>query len=182
MFMMRRRPRYNVGHYYFKKERRVSPFAAAVVALPLATFTAVFLAGGPPETQAVTLPQQASPGDLQSASFTRCSAGSRSACVFDGDTIWLHGTKIRIADINTPEVSEPGCAHEAELGSRATDRLITLLNDGNFALEPTDRDEDRYGRKLRIVTRGGESLGETLVDEGLAEEWTGSRRDWCGGA
>ena len=41
------------------------------------------------------------------------------------------------------------------------------------------RDQDRYGRKLRIVTRGGESLGEMLVAEGLAREWTGRREPWC---
>jgi hypothetical protein len=27
--------------------------------------------------------------------------------------------------------------------------------------------------------RGGESVGEVLVREGLAEEWQGYRRDWC---
>jgi endonuclease YncB( thermonuclease family) len=41
------------------------------------------------------------------------------------------------------------------------------------------RDEDRYGRKLRIVTRGGRSLGDVLVAEGLARTWTGRREPWC---
>ena len=65
------------------------------------------------------------------------------------------------------------------MGERATSRLTALLNEGGFSLETIDRDEDRFGRKLRIITRGGESLGGTLVGEGLAEEWTGSRRSWC---
>jgi len=112
-------------------------------------------------------------------SFERCSGPERSTCVVDGDTFWLEGTKIRIADINTPEVSEPQCAAEAELGERATERLVSLLNARGFSLETIDRDEDVYGRKLRIVSRGGKSLGNTLVDEGLAEPWTGSRRNWC---
>lgn len=112
-------------------------------------------------------------------SLARCSGPIRTTCVVDGDTFWLEGTKIRIADINTPEVGEPKCPSEAELGERATERLIVLLNDGGFSLRPIDRDEDRYGRKLRIVTRGGTSLGDILVDEGLAERWTGSRRNWC---
>jgi micrococcal nuclease len=99
--------------------------------------------------------------------------------VVDGDTIWLQGEKIRIADINTPEVSKPDCTAERALGERATSRLIVLLNAGGFSLKSIDRDEDRFGRKLRVVTRGGESLGTTLVSEGLAEEWTGSRRSWC---
>jgi endonuclease YncB( thermonuclease family) len=32
---------------------------------------------------------------------------------------------------------------------------------------------------LRTVTRGGKSLGEILVAEGLAERWSGKRGDWC---
>ena len=36
-----------------------------------------------------------------------------------------------------------------------------------------------YGRKLRQITRGGTSLGEVLVAEGLAERWIGYRRNWC---
>ena len=112
-------------------------------------------------------------------SFTRCSGPIRVTCVVDGDTIWLKGEKIRIADINTPEVGSPECPAEHAMGERATSRLTALLNDGGFSLETIDRDEDRFGRKLRIITRDGESLGGTLVGEGLAEEWTGSRRSWC---
>lgn len=113
------------------------------------------------------------------ASFALCDGGDRTTCVIDGDTFWLEGTKIRIADINTPETSEPQCPEELELGERATDRLVSLLNDGGFSLQAIDRDEDAYGRKLRIVTRAGDSIGEILVDEGLAEEWNGTRRNWC---
>lgn len=112
-------------------------------------------------------------------SFSECSGAIRYNCVVDGDTFWLNGEKIRIADINAPEVSEPKCSTEAQLGARATERLTALLNAGAFSLEEADRDEDKYGRKLRIVTRGGESLGETLVDEGLAERWKGYRGSWC---
>ena len=117
--------------------------------------------------------------DAESAAFTICDGPSRYDCVVDGDTFWYHGEKIRIADINTPEVGEPQCAYEAQLGAQATQRLHELLNAGRFTLEPIDRDRDRYGRLLRTVTRDGESLGDTLVSEGLAEEWTGSRRSWC---
>ena len=112
-------------------------------------------------------------------SFSRCSSGPRYTCVVDGDTFWLEGEKIRIADINTPEVGSPECAREAQLGAQATGRLIALLNSGGFSLETIDRDEDQYGRKLRIVTRDGKSLGDILVEEGLAEEWKGRRSSWC---
>jgi endonuclease YncB( thermonuclease family) len=47
-------------------------------------------------------------------------------------------------------------------------------------VEPSgDRDADRYGRKLRVLVRGGQSLGEQLVQEGLARSWDGARHPWC---
>lgn len=98
----------------------------------------------------------------------------------DGDTFWFNGERIRVADIDTPETHPPRCAAEAELGDRATQRLHELLNAGPFSLEaPLFRDEDKYERKLRVVTRNGESLGSQLVEEGLARQWTGSRQPWC---
>ncbi|MFO6446418.1 thermonuclease family protein [Erythrobacter sp. NE805] len=116
------------------------------------------------------------------ALFPVCAGGPRVTCVVDGDTIWLAGAKIRIADIDTPEVSRPSCPREAALGRRATERLRQLLNAGPFTLHPPPggRLRDRYGRELRLVQRGGESLGEVLVKEGLAVRWGGPRARWCG--
>ena len=91
----------------------------------------------------------------------------------------MDGEKIRVADIDTPETHPPRCEREAELGRRATLRLQELLNAGPVALESSGRDIDRYGRKLRIVTRGGQSLGTVLVAEGLARRWDGARHPWC---
>lgn len=113
-------------------------------------------------------------------SMPACKGWPRVNCVIDGDTIWYQGEKIRIADINAPETHDPQCTYEANLGRRATDRLIQLLNAAPFAVVATgDRDEDVYGRKLRLVERNGRSLGQTLVNEGLAERWQGYRRNWC---
>jgi endonuclease YncB( thermonuclease family) len=47
--------------------------------------------------------------------FQQCATGARKACVVDGDTIWLDGQKIRSADIDAPEVSEPKCSSELVL-------------------------------------------------------------------
>ncbi|ALJ13760.1 thermonuclease family protein [Sphingopyxis macrogoltabida] len=100
-------------------------------------------------------------------------------CVVDGDTIWLEGVKIRIADIDTPETQDYRCQAEKDLGDRATVRLQEILQGGRISLEPIDRDADQYGRKLRIVLVDGESVGETLVDEGLARWYEGGRKPWC---
>ena len=113
------------------------------------------------------------------ASFALCAGTPRTTCVVDGDTFWLHGEKVRIADINAPETHSAGCPAEAARGAQATRRLITLLNAGPFLLQAGTRDRDRYGRALRTVTRSGHSLGAQLVAEGLAEPWRGRRSDWC---
>lgn len=114
-------------------------------------------------------------------SFARCTGGNRqfATCVVDGDTLHYGGNTIRIADIDTPEISQPKCPAEKALGERATDRLIALLNAAPFAIEGYYRDADVYGRKLRILVRDGQSIGRTLVAEGLAREWGGGRRPWC---
>src|SRR5688500_1361096 len=117
--------------------------------------------------------------DREAARFDRCGAAARVTCVVDGDTFWYRGAKIRVADINTPEVSRPACPREAALGEAATLRLAELLNAGPFTLAAWTPDRDRYGRLLRTVTRHGESLGAELVREGLAETWQGRRGSWC---
>ena len=118
---------------------------------------------------------------LLAAMFALCPDGPRNTCVVDGDTFWLQGEKVRIADINAPETHSAQCPIEQQLGDRATNRLITLLNMGPFDLATAgSRDRDRYGRLLRVVTRRGRSLGQELVAEGLAETWKGRRSSWCG--
>jgi micrococcal nuclease len=114
-----------------------------------------------------------------SAAFGFCHSGGGFNCVVDGDTFWFRGDKIRIADIDAPETHPARCASEASKGAAATRRLRALLNAGPFALEPLDRDTDRYGRQLRLVTRGGESIGGILVGEGLARWYGGGRQAWC---
>jgi endonuclease YncB( thermonuclease family) len=130
----------------------------------------------------LTIARSANAADLRGGvrvHFAMCFTGGGYNCVVDGDTIWLRGVKIRIADIDAPETHDPRCASEKELGDRATVRLQQLLNAGVVSLETVDRDHDRYGRELRIVDVDGQSVGTTLVAEGLAREWDGARHPWC---
>lgn len=117
----------------------------------------------------------------ETAKFANCAGLVQAFCVVDGDTIRFDGEKIRISDIDTPEVFSTKCASEAALGHRATLRMQELLNQGEVTLVRSgSRDVDRYGRKLRVIERNGQSLGEILVAEGLARRWDGARRSWCG--
>ena len=111
--------------------------------------------------------------------FGSCYTGGGRNCVVDGDTFWMDGVKIRIADIDAPETHPPHCARERELGFAAAGRLQQLLNSGPVTLTSIDRDEDRYGRKLRNVQVNGSDVGDVLVGEGLARWYAGGRRPWC---
>lgn len=114
------------------------------------------------------------------ALFTLCTNAPRETCVVDGDTFWLAGEKVRIADINAPETGQARCASERQRGEAAKLRLLELLNRGPVLLVGGRRSHDRYGRRLAVVTRQGRSLGAQLVTEGLAEPWRGRRSSWCG--
>jgi micrococcal nuclease len=150
-------------------------FLPLTLMLSAATFWGVWTLSDPTPVVA----SAANAADSEAASFGMCKSGGGTNCVVDGDTIWYRGTKIRIADIDTPETNQRQCAAEAERGAAATRRMHQLVNAGPFTLQSIDRDEDRYGRKLRILTRGGQSLGDILVEEGLARYYQGGRRSWC---
>lgn len=174
------RARYQRRRAKRRKAGMSRSFVKLLAAVFFATFSAVYAWNGPPQAAAVPQGLMASaPSDTEGAWFTRCVGPIRYSCVIDGDTIWYEGTKIRLADINAPELSDPECAYEARLATRATDRLTALLNAGNFSLVNADRAHDKYGRELKVIRRNGRSIGGQLVSEGLAESWKGYRRGWC---
>ncbi|WP_447756887.1 thermonuclease family protein [Sphingopyxis fribergensis] len=160
----------------------LAPVMAVVFLAALATFQRF-----PGETDAISAPvatlfaggEGVAARDALSARFSFCHSGGGRNCVVDGDTFWFAGDKYRIADIDTPETHPARCAEEAALGDAATSRLHAWLNAGAFSMESAGRDVDRYGRKLRIVMRDGESVGSVLVADGLARPWEGRRRPWC---
>ncbi|WFL76152.1 thermonuclease family protein [Altererythrobacter arenosus] len=104
-----------------------------------------------------------------------CPPGPRDNCVVDGDTFWWSGEKVRIADIDAPEVNGK-CEHERNLALESRDRLAELLGN-EFSIHREG--QDKYGRTLAIVKVSGRSVGAQLVREGLARTWNGRREAWC---
>ncbi|MFM7348430.1 MAG: thermonuclease family protein [Erythrobacter sp.] len=98
-------------------------------------------------------------------------AGPRHTCVVDGDTVWIAGEKIRLLDIDAPEM-EGRCPAERALAIRSRDRLVTLLRARHVTI--ARQGKDRYGRTLARIG----DVGEVLIAEGLASRWP-KRRDWC---
>lgn len=140
--------------------------------------------GSAPQTLASTRiqpPQQLAVRSeaMSAGEFTICHTGGGVNCVVDGDTAWIAGVKVRVADIDAPETHPPRCPEEARLGALATGRLAEIMNMGPFELVVHGPAQDRYGRQLRILVRDGRSLGVQLVKEGLARRWEGARRPWC---
>jgi micrococcal nuclease len=94
--------------------------------------------------------------------------------VFDGDTLVLaDGTRVRLLDINTPEISHGG--RVAEPGSyEAAQRLRHLALGQAVAVSVRGKGFDRYGRTLGHVYLQPSHiwLNGVLVREGLAHVYT----------
>ena len=170
--------------------RRASPSIAAIVAvalmLPLGALTGMKLPAqreaADDSAAAQSFFETESATSSRTIAFGICGSGPRVNCVVDGDPFWMGGEKIRILDIDTPELSPSRCAGEERLGQRAKRRLRELLNAGAVTLEASglDSDRDRYGRLLRRTYVDGQSVGTVLIGEGLARPYGGGRRSWCG--
>lgn len=136
-------------------------------------------ADGGPKVVTPSRPGRIVHGSGVSTHFSYCKWGGGTNCVVDGDTFWIGGQKVRIADIDAPETHDYRCRSELELGERAARRLQQLLNSGAVTMTSIDRDRDSYGRLLRNVRVGGQDVGEALVSDGLARWYRGGRRPWC---
>lgn len=88
--------------------------------------------------------------------------------VIDGDTIDIHGQRIRLHGIDAPE-SKQVCVSGGEkyrCGQRAALALSDRIDRGSVTCEA--RDTDRYGRVVAVCFKGQEDLNGWLVSQGLA--------------
>lgn len=115
---------------------------------------------------------------LAALALSFCPAvGTRHDCVHDGDSFIVGTERIRIADIDTPEIEHAKCPAERAAGERAKLRLLELMNAEPYRIERTGT--DRNGRTLAIITNRRGSIGDELVREHLARRWDGRRHPWC---
>jgi endonuclease YncB( thermonuclease family) len=94
------------------------------------------------------------------------------ASVIDGDTLEIHGTRIRLWGIDAPESSQL-CRGEDSLQYRCGAKAANDLDDfiGRWAVNCLPITLDRYGRTVASCSVGGVDLGEWLVSNGLALDW-----------
>ena len=102
-----------------------------------------------------------------------------SPSVHDGDSIRCGAERVRIANIDAPELrGSPKCGPrrgytawcDYALGQRAADALRSLIARGHrVTLVRTGT--DTYGRTLATVQVDGVDAGEWLISQGLARRW-----------
>ncbi len=94
------------------------------------------------------------------------------ASIIDGDTLQIHGTRIRLWGIDAPESSQL-CRGEDSLpyrcGAKAANELDAFIARRPVSCEPVDR--DIYGRTVATCSVGGVDRGGWLVRGGLAFDW-----------
>ena len=54
----------------------------------------------------------------------------REAHILDGGTVSFRSERIRISNIHAPEIFEPGCRREREVGLKAKERFGQLIASG----------------------------------------------------
>src|SRR5690242_14847183 len=89
------------------------------------------------------------------------------ASVIDGDTLEIHGTRIRLWGIDAPESSQL-CRGEDGLqyrcGAQAANELDALIARRPVKCAPVNLDQ--YGRTVAACSAGGADLAEWLVLNG----------------
>jgi endonuclease YncB( thermonuclease family) len=101
------------------------------------------------------------------------------ASVIDGDTIEIHGQRIRLHGIDAPEGGQT-CLDAAGRNWRCGQRAALALQDliGRRTVTCHERDVDRYGRIVGQCLVGDLGINEWLVAQGLALAYRHYSRDY----
>ena len=89
------------------------------------------------------------------------------ASVIDGDTIEIHGERVRLSGFDTPEEGKRcGSVNVYQAAALALSDLI-----GTQTVECALTGKDRGGRHVGTCSVGGVELGEHMVSEGWGRDW-----------
>ncbi len=103
---------------------------------------------------------------------------------YDGDTCYViidgKNTKIRLLELDTPEISKPKCDAEKRLGIEARDYLNSLIENASTIEFKTDYVEDYFGRVLSFLIIDGEDVSKKIVNNNLGVVYKrNNKKDWC---
>lgn len=91
------------------------------------------------------------------------------ASVIDGDTIEIHGERIRLDAIDAPE-SRQSCRHADGTPWRCGQKSAFALSDfmGRSTIRCEPRGRDRYQRTIAVCFKSGVTLNAWMVEQGWA--------------
>tara|TARA_B110001454_G_C12699742_1_gene426070 strand:- start:1205 stop:1606 length:402 start_codon:yes stop_codon:yes gene_type:complete len=103
---------------------------------------------------------------------------------YDGDTCYVtidgQDAKIRLLELDTPEISKPKCDQELEWGIRARDFVNDLIQNAQTIEFKTEYKFDYFGRTLSYLIIDGEDVSALLVKNNLGKVYKkGHKIDWC---
>jgi len=103
---------------------------------------------------------------------------------YDGDTCYVtvdgKNNKIRLLELDTPEISKPKCDAELELGLKARDYINNLIENASSIEFKTEYKEDYFGRILSYLIIDGEDVSAKIVNNNLGIVYDrNNKKDWC---
>ncbi|MDC0032124.1 thermonuclease family protein [Pelagibacteraceae bacterium] len=103
---------------------------------------------------------------------------------YDGDTCYVtidgENTKIRLLELDTPEISKPKCDQELELGLKARDYLNSLIMNASSIEFQTEYKKDYFGRILSYLIIDGEDASAKIISIDLGVVYDrNNKQDWC---
>ncbi|MGH6879728.1 thermonuclease family protein [Hypericibacter sp.] len=132
------------------------------------TLAAAVLASAAVSHNAPDRNSPASPPELQSGASPNIVASGYPR-VINGDTINIHGTRIRLFGIDAPE-SNQTCKNASgqvfDCGWKATVALVDHIAGGTVSCR--SRGVDRFGRTVAVCRLGSEDLNAWMVAQGWA--------------
>lgn len=160
------RPTYFAQISAARRKRRLKAIVVSAAVLLGAAGVGLAVGGGSAFADAVAKRVGAATGDCLLLS------------VHDGDTIRCGTERIRIENIDAPELAgSPKCEDRRKsyawcdyaLGEQSRDALSDFLRSGPIKVERNGT--DKYGRTLARLTVDGRDAGEYLIGLGLAKAW-----------
>ena len=103
---------------------------------------------------------------------------------YDGDTCYViyegKKDKVRLLDLDTPEISNPQCEKEYILGIEAREYINQLISDGKRIEFETEYNRDFFGRILSYIIVDGENVSKLMVSHSLGVVYDkNNKKDWC---
>ena len=103
---------------------------------------------------------------------------------YDGDTCYVtfqgKKDKVRLLDLDTPEISNPKCEKEYILAIEAREYINQLISEGKKIEFETEYNRDFFGRILSYIIVDGENVSKLMVSHSLGVLYDkNNKKDWC---